>query len=75
MNKILILGTKNYDFDLSTEFLKKGFICFFCGNEKSSIIPKDKWIDIDYTNTISVIDFIEKNKGFKQFVKLWKDLY
>lgn len=74
MNNILILGTKNYDFDLSTEFLKKGLICFFCGNEKSNMIPKDKWIDIDYTNTSSVIDFIEKNKGFKHVIPGSNDL-
>ena len=74
MNKILILGTKNYDFDLSTEFLKKGFICFFCGNEKSNIIPKDKWIDIDYTNTNLIIEFIKKNKDFKHVIPGSNDL-
>ena len=44
MKKILILGTKNYDLSLSNELKKIGFRCFFCGNTKSSIIPKNKWI-------------------------------
>ena len=74
MKKILILGTKNYDLSLSNELKKIGFRCFFCGNTKSSIIPKNKWINIDYTDQLALKIFLETNNYFEYIIPGSNDL-
>ena len=74
MNKILILGTKNYDYDLNNVLIKKGFDVYFCGNSRSPLIPKDKWININYTDITSLNNFINLNKDFKYIIPGSNDL-
>ena len=74
MKKVLVLGTKNYDFDLYYEFKNIGLNCYFCGNKKSNLIPIENWIKIDYTYTKSIIKFLEKNPDFEYLIPGSNDL-
>ena len=74
MKKVLVLGTKNYDFDLYNEFKNIGLNCYFCGNKRSNLIPVENWIKIDYTNTKSIIKFLEKNSDFEYLIPGSNDL-
>lgn len=74
MKKVLVLGTKNYDFDLYDEFKKKNFLTYFCGNIRSSRIPKHIWIQLDYTDTSALLNFIIENKDFEFIVPGSNDL-
>ena len=74
MKKVLVLGTKNYDFDLYNEFKNIGLNCYFCGNQKSNIIPVKNWIKIDFTNTKSIINFLNKNTDFEYLIPGSNDL-
>ncbi|MDC1375511.1 ATP-grasp domain-containing protein, partial [bacterium] len=74
MKKILILGTKNYDLSLSIELKKIGLRSYFCGNIKSSLIPKHKWINIDYTNQLALLKFLKTNNYFEYIIPGSNDL-
>ena len=60
-----MLGTKNYDYDFNNVLAKLGYDTYFCGNSKSSLIPKDKWVNINYTDIESIYNFLVLNKDFK----------
>ena len=70
----MVLGTKNYDFDLYNEFKNIGLNCYFCGSERSNLIPAKNWINIDYTNTKSIINFLNKNTDFEYIIPGSNDL-
>ena len=74
LNKVLILGTKNYDFDLSVEFSKIGFTAFFCGNIKSNLIPEKYWVQLDFTNIELIVQFLIKNVDFRFLIPGSNDL-
>ncbi len=74
MSKILILGTKAYDVELELLLKSKGYDVFFCGNKKSKIILKDKWVNIDYTDTNALINFLKFNKSIKYIIPGANDL-
>jgi len=74
LKKVLVLGTKNYDFDLYKEFKKKDFLTYFCGNVRSSRIPKHIWIELDYTKITSLLNFILENKDFEFIIPGSNDL-
>ena len=69
-----MLGTKNYDYDFNNVLAKLGYDTYFCGNSKSSLIPKDKWVNINYTDIESIYNFLVLNKDFKYILPGSNDL-
>ena len=74
MDKILVLGTKSYDFDLFNQLKYRGLLSYFCGITKSRFIPKQNWIQIDYTNTLKIKEFLDNNLEFKYVIPGSNDL-
>ena len=69
-----MLGTKNYDYDFNDVLTKLGYDTYFCGNLKSSLIPNDKWVNINYTDIKSIYNFLSLNKDFKYILPGSNDL-
>ena len=74
MIKVLVLGTKNYDYDFFYFFKSIGYECFFCGNKKSSLILDEQWISIDFTDVENIIKFLDQNPDFKYVIPGSNDL-
>ena len=74
MKKVLVLGTKNYDYDFFYEFKSIGYECFFCGNQKSSLIPDEQWIRIDFIDVANILKFMAHNPDFKYVIPGSNDL-